>query len=68
MSKLLIATGADHGGYKMKKDLVKHLKKNNFSVIDFGPSTNDPVDYPDYAKRVAKNVLFKKSNVGILVC
>ena len=26
------------------------------------------VDYPDYAKRVAKNVLFKKSNVGILVC
>ena len=28
MSKLLIATGADHGGYKMKKELIKHLKKN----------------------------------------
>ena len=26
------------------------------------------MDYPDYAKKVAKNILSKKSNMGILVC
>ena len=68
MSKLLIATGADHGGYKMKKDLVKHLKKNKFSVLDFGPSTNDPVDYPDYAKMVVTAIRNGDADMGILVC
>ena len=29
---------------------------------------NNSVDYPDYAKKVARNVISKKSNVGILVC
>ena len=68
MSKLLIATGADHGGYKMKKELIKHLKKNKFSVLDFGPSTNDPVDYPDYAKMVVTAILKGDADMGILIC
>ena len=68
MSKLLIATGADHGGYKMKKELIKHLKKSKFSVLDFGPSTNDPVDYPDYAKMVVTAILKGDADMGILIC
>ena len=37
-------------------------------MLDLGPVDNNSVDYPDYAKKVARNVLSKKSNVGILVC
>ena len=33
-----------------------------------GPKKNNSVDYPDFAKKVARNVLSKKSNIGILVC
>ena len=33
-----------------------------------GPKNNSSVDYPDYAKKVARNVSSKKSNIGILVC
>ena len=47
MSKISIATGADHGGFKMKQELIKHLKQFKFEVIDFGTNDTKPVDYPD---------------------
>ena len=33
-----------------------------------GPFENKSVDYPDYAKKLAKRVKAKKSDIGILVC
>ena len=36
--------------------------------MDLGPFELNPVDYPDYAKKVAKRILLNKSDVGILVC
>ncbi len=33
-----------------------------------GPFENKSVDYPDYAKKLAKRVRAKKSDIGILVC
>jgi len=33
-----------------------------------GPKNNNSVDYPDYAKKVARNIISKKSDIGILVC
>jgi len=68
MSKLLIATGADHGGYKMKKELIKHLKKNKYFVLDFGTINDNPVDYPDYAEQVVTAILNGDADMGILVC
>ncbi len=33
-----------------------------------GPYSDDRVDYPDYAHKLAKRVKISKNNVGILVC
>ena len=33
-----------------------------------GPFEDKSVDYPDYAKKLAKRVKAKKSDIGILVC
>ena len=33
-----------------------------------GPYENKSVDYPDFAKKLAKRVKTKKSDIGILVC
>ena len=33
-----------------------------------GPFDDKSVDYPDYAKKLAKRVKAKKSDIGILVC
>ena len=37
-------------------------------MIDLGPFEPKSVDYPDYAKKTAKRVATKKSDVGILIC
>lgn len=65
-SKICIAS--DHAGYQLKEKIKDFLIKKDIPVIDLGPLASEPVDYPDYAKKLAKRVLLKKSDGGILVC
>ena len=63
-----ICIASDHAGYELKEKIKDYLIGNDVPVIDLGPLTNLSVDYPDYAKKVAKRVLLKRSDAGILVC
>ena len=63
-----ISLSSDHAGFSLKEKIRKYLLKKKIKVLDLGPTNNNSVDYPDYAKKVARNVISKKSNVGILVC
>lgn len=63
-----IAIGSDHGGLRLKKDVIKHLEKNGIEVKDFGTYTEESCDYPDYAKAVGKAVVAKEYDFGILIC
>jgi len=63
-----ICIASDHAGYDLKEKIKIFLISKNVSVIDLGPQSKKSVDYPDYAKKTAKRVLKKKSDVGILVC
>jgi len=65
-TKLCIAS--DHAGYVLKEKIKDFLINKNISVIDLGPFSMDSVDYPDYAKKIAKRVILKKSDFGILIC
>jgi len=63
----LVAIGADHGGFKMKEELAALLRDLGHTVHDFGTSSEDPVDYPDFAHAVARSVADKTSDVGIII-
>ena len=63
-----ISLASDHAGFNLKEIIKKKLIKNKVKVLDFGPYSKDSVDYPDYAKKVARNISSKKTNMGILVC
>ena len=65
-SKICIAS--DHAGYELKEKIKDYLIKKSISVIDLGPFSSDSVDYPDYAKKVAKRLIARKSDAGILIC
>jgi len=65
-TKLCIAS--DHAGYALKEKIKEFLINKDISVTDLGPFSIDSVDYPDYAKKVAKRVVLKKSDLGILIC
>jgi len=66
--KLRIAIAADHGGFHLKTPLVEFLKKLGHEVIDLGTNSEEPVDYPDFARAVAQEILAKKAERGILIC
>lgn len=64
----MIAIGCDHGGYELKLAVIEHLKSKGYEVKDFGCSSLDSVDYPDYAYPVAKSVANGEAEKGILIC
>jgi ribose 5-phosphate isomerase B len=68
MKKLKIAVGSDHGGFTLKENLIKSLTALSIECIDFGTNSEDSVDYPLYAKKVAKAVLSGSVDKGILIC
>ena len=63
-----IYISSDHAGFKLKEIIKKYLLKKKMSYFDLGPSSDNRVDYPDYAHKVARKVKIGKNNVGILVC
>ena len=65
MPKIVI--GSDHGGYKIKNMIIKHLNDKCLETVDIGCFTEESCDYPIIAKAVVQEVLNNQSR-GILVC
>ncbi|WP_346889476.1 ribose 5-phosphate isomerase B [Clostridium sp. UBA1056] len=63
-----IAIGSDHGGLRLKKEVIKHLEKKNIEVKDYGTYTENSCDYPDFAEKVSEAVVAKEYDYGILIC
>jgi len=66
LKKIFISS--DHAGFKLKDHIKIYLKRKNFNIEDLGPFSEDTVDYPVFAHKVARKVKTHKSNIGILVC
>lgn len=64
----MIALGCDHGGYELKKEIIKYLEDNNISYKDFGCDSTQAVDYPVYARKVANAIVEGECDKGILIC
>ena len=62
-----VALGSDHGGYKVKEQLKSYLTDFGLQVRDFGTSSEDAVDYPDFAHAVAKSVAGRQVDIGIII-
>lgn len=63
-----IALAADHAGYEEKEKLKPMLDEMGIEYDDFGTTSTDSVDYPDYALKVAEGVSSGKYEQGLLVC
>lgn len=63
-----IAIGCDHGGFRLKTDILTYLEELGHEVKDFGTYSEDSCDYPDVAQEVAKEILEGNFERGILIC
>ncbi len=63
-----IAVACDHGGLALKTAIVRFLTENHYEVEDFGTSTSDSCDYPDFALKGAEAVASGACERGIFIC
>ncbi len=63
-----IALACDHGGLTLKNEIAKYLSVGGYEVADFGTTTYDSCDYPDYALKAAEAVAEGKCDRGVFVC
>ena len=64
----MIALGCDHGGFELKQEVIQYLKENQIEYKDYGCYDTASVDYPVYARKVAKAILDGEAEKGILIC
>jgi ribose 5-phosphate isomerase B len=63
-----VALGADHAGFQLKDHIKRVLDELGIAYEDFGTSSGQSVDYPDFAQAVAQGVSTGRFDRGILVC
>lgn len=69
MSKATIYLGADHAGWKMKEAVEAALREDGYAVVDLGNQVFEATDdYPEFAYKVAKEVVGHPDSFGILSC
>lgn len=74
MENIQLIFGSDHAGYDIKEKLLNFYSLSSHPIVsgvaDAGCFSNERVDYPDYAKKVA--AIMKESSphkkIGVLVC
>ena len=62
-----VAVGADHGGFALKQRLLAHLAELGYPTVDCGCDSPEPVDYPDIAHEVARQVATGRCRWGLIV-
>lgn len=67
-TQVKIAISSDHGGNNLRREIINLLAELGIEFVDFGPDSNESVDYPDFAAPVANGVASGNFDRGILIC
>ncbi len=63
-----LAIGSDHAGWALKSGIVDCVKKLGYDVTDVGSFDDQPVDFPDIARKIATEVTSGRAVRAIMVC
>lgn len=64
----MIALGNDQAGFGLKQEVMRYLDEHDIPYKDYGSYSEESVDYPVYAKKVAHAVADGECEKGILIC
>ena len=65
---LKIGIACDHAGFDYKEQLKIYLKDKKLEVTDYGCSSLESVDYPDFAHQLAESIKNNTNQIGIQFC
>ena len=67
-STLTVGVCSDHAGYELKEKVKEWLAARGYKVRDFGTSSTDSCDYPDFAHPCANAVESGQCDCGVAMC
>ncbi|HEY6361496.1 MAG TPA: RpiB/LacA/LacB family sugar-phosphate isomerase [Vicinamibacterales bacterium] len=62
-----VALAGDHTAVALKQAIVRHLRSRGIAAHDLGTNSSEPVDYPDTAAAVARQVARGEAEAGIAI-
>jgi ribose 5-phosphate isomerase B len=62
-----VALAGDHTSVTLKNAIVRHLRGRGIAAHDLGTNSTEPVDYPDTAAAVARQVARGEADAGIAI-
>ena len=65
---MIYALGSDHAGFELKEKVKEVLREKNIAFEDFGPFSEESVDYPDFGHKVGQAVDSSEKERGIVIC
>lgn len=63
-----IGVAVDHAGFPLKGRVIEVVQRLGHEVHDYGTTSTEPVDYPDYAAALGEAVLAGEVDRGVLLC
>jgi len=63
----IVALAGDHTSVALKDAIVRHLRGRGIAAHDLGTNSSEPVDYPDTAGAVARQVARGEAQAGIAI-
>ncbi|QDT65440.1 ribose 5-phosphate isomerase B [Calycomorphotria hydatis] len=63
-----IGIASDHRGFLLKGRILDQLRDEGHDVSDYGPESEESVDYPDFGLKVAEAIADETLERGILIC
>ena len=58
----------DHRGILAKKFLTEYLSELGYTIINYGTDSEEPADFPDYAKKLGEGIINHEVDLGIAIC
>jgi len=68
LNQLRIGIASDHAGYNLKQIVIDYIIKKGAKTHDFGCSSAESCDYPDFGHPLAKAVEQGECDFGIAIC
>jgi RpiB/LacA/LacB family sugar-phosphate isomerase len=65
---VLVAIASDHAGFALKESIKALLEGLHVAYRDLGTAAPTPVDYPDFAEAVSREIVEGRADRGILAC
>ena len=67
MRGVRIAIASDHAGFRLKCQVIDHLKGKGHHVDDLGTHSEEPVDYPVFCAAAGRAVVTGTADLGIVI-